>query len=89
MPFDFHIDKDGTLHWPGHGCQPASDEEKAMWQRIATLETAIKLALAADALDTCQPGDYTTGHVCHPYFDEAKVDAAIKALKAEGDDPKF
>jgi hypothetical protein len=40
-----------------------------------------------DALDTCTPGDYSTGSVCDPYFDERMVDLAINAANtALGDE---
>jgi len=32
------------------------------------------------ALDTCYRGDYSTGHVIHPSFDETLVDAAHAAI---------
>lgn len=36
---------------------------------------------ALEALYSCTSGDYSTGHVIHPSFDEAAVDAAIEALE--------
>lgn len=35
------------------------------------------------ALDTCYRGDYSTGHVIYPSFDEALVDAAHAAIAKE------
>lgn len=40
------------------------------------------LQQALDALETCTPGDYSTGHVIHPWHDDALIDAAIDALRA-------
>jgi hypothetical protein len=37
---------------------------------------------ALEALETCLPGDYSTGHVIHPYHDNAKCGAAETALRA-------
>src|SRR5574343_355155 len=34
------------------------------------------------ALETCVDGDYSTGHVIHPSFDEKAVDEAIAAGRA-------
>ena len=42
----------------------------------ATLEQLI------ESLETCSPGDYSTGHVIHPSFDAKAVDAAITAGRA-------
>lgn len=36
---------------------------------------------ALEALETCDPGDWSTGHVIHPSYDERSVDAAISLLK--------
>jgi hypothetical protein len=45
-------------------------------------DTTEALRLAREALESCTPGDYTTGHVIHPWHDEAKVDAALAAIDA-------
>lgn len=45
-----------------------------------TLREAAQQAL--EALDTCNGGDYSTGSVVHPSFDETAVEAAITALSA-------
>jgi hypothetical protein len=37
---------------------------------------------ALEALETCTEGDYSTGHVIHPSFDEKAVTDAITALRA-------
>lgn len=42
-----------------------------------TLLAALKQAIAA--LDTCNPGDYSTGHVIHSSFDQEKCDDALIA----------
>ena len=44
----------------------------------ALIEAARK---ALEALETCTSGDYSTGHVIHPYHDEAKCFAAEDALR--------
>ncbi len=46
------------------------------------------LQQALEALETCDEGDYSTGHVIHPSFDEKAVDAAITALRAHLDNTK-
>lgn len=38
---------------------------------------------ALEALDSCTPGDYSTGHVIGPSYDEKAVGEAIIALRAE------
>lgn len=45
-----------------------------------TKDAALKLA--RDALDSCQPGDYSTGHVIAPSFDEQLVSDALTAIDA-------
>lgn len=44
-----------------------------------------------EALESCTPGDWSTGHVIHPSHDEVAVEAAILALRealasGEGDE---
>lgn len=46
---------------------------------------AIKEAI--EALESCTPGDYSTGHVIHPSYDEDKVNAAIAALRSMPAEP--
>jgi len=36
---------------------------------------------ALEALESCDPGDYTTGHVIYPSYHEDAVEAAITALE--------
>ena len=48
----------------------------AVMVSIATLEQLI------ESLETCSPGDYSTGYVIHPSFDAKAVDAAITAGRA-------
>ena len=43
------------------------------------MKDALKLAL--EALETCCAGDYSTGHVIDPSFDEDAVNEAITAIK--------
>ena len=43
------------------------------------MKEALKLAL--EALETCCAGDYSTGHVIDPSFDEDAVNEAITAIK--------
>jgi hypothetical protein len=45
--------------------------------------TAIEQAI--EALESCTDGDYSSGHVIHPHFDRAMVDAALAALRAQPD----
>jgi len=42
---------------------------------------------AIEALESCTPGDYSTGHVIHPSYDEDKVNAAIAALRSMPAEP--
>lgn len=43
-------------------------------------DTAL-LRQALEALESCTPGDYSTGHVISPSYDESNVEAAITAIK--------
>jgi hypothetical protein len=45
-----------------------------------TKDDLLQQALAA--LETCTPGDYSTGHVIHPWHDDALIDAAADAIRA-------
>jgi hypothetical protein len=45
-----------------------------------TSESALRLA--REALESCTPGDYSTGHFIHPSFDEELVNRALEALAA-------
>lgn len=49
-------------------------------QHIDKLRQAAQQAL--EALESCREGDYTTGHVIHPSFDEKACAAAEAALRA-------
>lgn len=49
-------------------------------QRYNTALKALKKAIAA--LETCTPGDTSTGHVIYPSFDEAACDAALDDWRA-------
>lgn len=44
------------------------------------LRAALTVALAA--LESCTPGDYSTGHVIHPEFDEQAVESAYCLAQA-------
>jgi hypothetical protein len=44
--------------------------------------TRALLEQALEALDSCTPGDYSTGHVIHPSYGEYSVNAAIEAIRA-------
>ena len=46
---------------------------------MTTKDDALRLALAA--LETCTPGDYSTGHVMNPWYDEWGVEKAITACR--------
>jgi hypothetical protein len=49
----------------------------------AEVERLREVALSArNAMESCTPGDYSTGHVIHPYFDEAAVNDALDAIDA-------
>lgn len=45
-----------------------------------TQPEALRLALAA--LESCNPGDTSSGHVIYPSFDEDAVSAAIEAVES-------
>ena len=47
-----------------------------------TPEQRAAMEQALEALESCTPGDYTTGHVVHPSFDLAAVHKAHTALTA-------
>lgn len=47
--------------------------------RIEADETLMRTML--DALESCDPGDFSTGHVIHASYNEAAVEAAITALR--------
>lgn len=36
---------------------------------------------ALEALESCKPGDWSTGHVIHPFYDEQEVAKAITAIR--------
>jgi len=40
------------------------------------------LTAAIEAMESCEEGDYSTGHVCHPSFDSDAIDAAIEQARA-------
>ena len=42
---------------------------------------------AIEALESCTPGDYSTGHVIYPSYDEDKVNAALAALRSMPAEP--
>ena len=61
-----------------------AERELALLGQIERQSAALKLA--KDALESCDVGDYSTGHVITPSFDAVAVDealAAIDALKGE------
>lgn len=56
---------------------PSLALQRAAADEIAKQDALIELML--EALDSCYPGDYSTGHVIPPYFDESAVESAIAA----------
>lgn len=44
-------------------------------------KTTEALKLALDALENCDAGDYSTGHVIHPSFNNKTVDEALAAIR--------
>ena len=44
--------------------------------------TIAAMKAALEALESCDNGDYSTGHVIRPSFNEKDVDNAITALRA-------
>lgn len=65
------------------GLVERADAELADAQaEIARLRGALKRC--REAFDSCTPGDYSTGHVIHPYFDEDAVNAAQDLLDGLG-----
>lgn len=63
--------------WTDH-CASLADAQA----EIARLRGALKRC--REAFDSCTPGDYSTGHVIHPYFDEDAVNAAQDLLDGLG-----
>lgn len=59
------------------------DAAAAELRRLVAEREADRAAMreALEALETCDPGDWSTGHVIHPSYDESSVDAAISLLK--------
>lgn len=47
--------------------------------RIEADEALMPMLL--DALESCDPGDFSTGHVIHASYNETLVEAAITALR--------
>jgi FtsZ-binding cell division protein ZapB len=62
-----------------------SEEKNRTFIALANPATIIELCAllekAKEALETCTEGDYSTGHVIHPSFDEASVNQALAAIK--------
>jgi len=46
------------------------------------MNTTEVMKQALEALESCTKGDYSTSHVIHPWFDEAKVEEAESELTA-------
>ena len=44
-------------------------------------KTTEALNLAEEALESCDAGDYSTGHVIHPSFNNKTVDEALAAIR--------
>ena len=44
-------------------------------------KTTEALKLAEEALESCDSGDYSTGHVIHPSFNDKAVDKALAAIR--------
>jgi hypothetical protein len=44
-------------------------------------KTTEALKLAEEALESCDAGDYSTGHVIHPSFNNKTVDEALAAIR--------
>lgn len=58
-------------------------EMAAWWNRRAKMQIekqSAALKLAKDALETCDVGDCSTGHVIDPSFDAVAVDEALVAI---------
>ena len=45
-------------------------------------DTTRVLLVSLDALESCEDGDYSTGHVIYPSFNEKLIDRAIGEIKA-------
>lgn len=64
-----------------HLLAPASETVKCLSLAADTLEKqANALKLAREALESCDVGDYSTGHVITPSFDAVAVYGAITAI---------
>ena len=73
--FDFMPEADRMAVVPAASLADAQAE-------IARLRGALERC--REAFDSCTPGDYSTGHVIHPYFDEDAVNAAQDLLDGLG-----
>jgi hypothetical protein len=77
----------GPMVWTpdmyGEACTYCDDGEfpVPLYTSPPDYRNAMKAAL--EALNSCTPGDWSTGHVIDPYHDEKLVDAAIAALEEE------
>ena len=56
---------------------------QAQAKRLEKQSAALKMA--KDALESCDIGDYSTGHVITPSFDAVAVYGAIAAIDALGE----
>ena len=69
-----------------HSLAPASETVKCLSLAADTLEKqSAALKMAKDALESCDVGDYSTGHVITPSFDAVAVYGAITAIDAIGE----
>ena len=60
-----------------------AEREAALMAKVEKQSAALKLA--KDALETCDVGDCSTGHVIDPSFDAVAVDEALAAIDALGE----
>ena len=65
--------------------QPAHDAATIDLLNDKVMRQQDVMRLALEALNSCTPGDWSTGHVIDPYFDEKMADAAIAALEGSLD----
>jgi len=65
--------------------ESGADEAGTISQAIGEIDRLRgQVKLLREALETCEPGDYTTGFKCDPHFDEEKVRAARVSRKVRG-----
>jgi hypothetical protein len=82
---NFRHDTEGD-RWAKHEIESLRAENMELKNNITICSVRIKelsqqVTLLRDALLTCSVGDFSTGHVIHPSFDEKLVEEALAATE--------